>query len=252
MDIGIIQGRLSLPLEGFQECPADWKKEFSNLSKLGLSHIEWIITKKSFFDNPFFKNDLSEYPIHSVCADNLVDERIDDFEFVNYNLNPICLAAVKNNVKFVTIPLLEDSSVEDDIKRDKFNKILKTFVNRYPDLNFSIEAELEIEKLSEILQISDTVCVTYDTGNITSFGIDHEEYIERLLPRISNIHLKDRTLQGKTVPPSTGDTNFKLIFDKLRKFNYSNVFTLQTARETEGKEIETISKHLDVLRSINE
>ena len=27
MKIGIIQGRLSPPNEGFQECPEDWKRE---------------------------------------------------------------------------------------------------------------------------------------------------------------------------------------------------------------------------------
>jgi len=252
MNIGIIQGRLSPPLEGFQECPRDWKSEFSRLPDLNLSHIEWIITKKSFHDNPFFDCELEQYPIYSVCADNLVDDRIDNFEFVDKNLDPICLAAIRNGVKFVTIPLLEESSVEDDNKRDRFKDILKTFVDRYPNLNFSIEAELEAKKLSEILYISDTVYVTYDTGNITSCGFNHEEYIENLFSRISNVHLKDRTRQGRTVPPPTGDTNFKLIFDKLKKFNYSNVFTLQTARGTEGQEIETISKHLDILRRINE
>jgi len=28
MKLGIIQGRLSPPVEGFQETPANWKKEF--------------------------------------------------------------------------------------------------------------------------------------------------------------------------------------------------------------------------------
>jgi hexulose-6-phosphate isomerase len=252
MKVGIIQGRLSPPIEGFQECPAEWEREFSYFSKLQLNHIEWIITKKSFHTNPFFEHDLSKYPIHSVCADNLVDYRIDDFGFMEENLDPICRAAIKNNVKFITIPLLEESSVEDDNKRENFKEILKVFTERYPRLNFSIEAELEVEKLLQLLHISDTIYVTYDTGNITSCGFDHEEYIDTLSNRISNVHLKDRTFQGETVVPTGGDTDFKLIFEKLKKINYPNVFTLQTAREISGQEIETISKHLKILRRINE
>ena len=72
-NIGIIQGRLSQPIEGFQECPNDWKGEFDLLPSLGLNHIEWIVTKKSFSNNPLFSEDLSNYPISSICADNLVD-----------------------------------------------------------------------------------------------------------------------------------------------------------------------------------
>ena len=40
MKIGIIQGRLSRPVEGFQECPVDWRREFDLLPEIGLNHIE--------------------------------------------------------------------------------------------------------------------------------------------------------------------------------------------------------------------
>ena len=35
-EIGIIQGRLSKPDNGFQETPIDWNREFNLLPKLGL------------------------------------------------------------------------------------------------------------------------------------------------------------------------------------------------------------------------
>ena len=34
MKLGIIQGRLSEPKEGFQECPVEWKREFDLLEEL--------------------------------------------------------------------------------------------------------------------------------------------------------------------------------------------------------------------------
>jgi len=156
---------------------------------------------------------------------------------------------VRNKVKFVTIPLLEDSDVSDDITRGKFKKILEHFTKQYPRLNFSLEAELSRDKLEDLL-LSDNVYATYDTGNMTSCGFDHNVYIKSLSGRISNVHLKDRTLKGQSVIPLTGDTDFELIFKTLKEIGYSSAYTLQTSREESGKEISTIIKHTELLRSI--
>ena len=59
MRIGIIQGRLSPPVEGFQECPVEWEREFDLLPKLDLNHIEWIVTYENYHRNPIFYKDLS-------------------------------------------------------------------------------------------------------------------------------------------------------------------------------------------------
>ena len=252
MKLGLIQGRLSKPDVGFQDTPADWKKEFSLLQAPGLSHIEWIITKESFINNPFFSEDLKSYSIHSVCADNLVDSRIADKEYVVSMLTPICEAALKNNVRFITIPLLEDSDVSDDVIRESFKQSLSYFSLKYPYLNFSLEAELSREKLEELITLADNIYVTYDTGNMTSCGFDHEVYIKSLSGKISNVHLKDRRISGQSVPPSTGDTDFHLIFKTLQLIEHPGIFTLQTSREQTGDELNTIIKHSKLLRSIYE
>jgi sugar phosphate isomerase/epimerase len=167
-------------------------------------------------------------------------------------LDPICISALKNNIKYVTIPLLEESSLLDKQKRDRFKNILIYFVKKYPAINFSLEAEMPSAVLRELLSLSNNVCVTYDTGNMTSCGYKHEEYIEEIFDRISNVHLKDRTIGGKTVVPLTGNTEFEKIFKTLIKNNYQNVFTLQTAREKAGQELTTIKKHTDLLRGVYE
>ena len=48
MKLGIIQGRLSEPVEGYQDCPANWTREFELLRELRLNHIEWIVTKENY------------------------------------------------------------------------------------------------------------------------------------------------------------------------------------------------------------
>ena len=248
MKIGIIQGRLSPPVEGFQECPKDWQREFNLLEELGLSHIDWIVTKHSFKNNPIFFEDLKDYPINSICADNLVDETM--LGELNSGLIPICNAAVRNNIKNITIPLLEDSSVKNKLKRKIFINLMLPIADKYKDLNFSFEAELEAEKLLEIVDLRDNFFVTYDTGNITSCGFDHEKYINLVKHKIDNVHLKDRTCDAKTVEPLTGDTDFDLIFKILNNIGYNGAYTLQTTRERFGNEIDTISRHKKTFEEI--
>lgn len=250
MKIGIIQGRLSRPIEGFQECPVDWQKEFALLPELNLNHIEWIVTKKSFGANPIFTDDVSEYPISSICADNLVDERIANKQYLYNNLVPLCEAAVRNKIANITIPLLEDSNMLNNKRRNAFCGLIAEIIDQYQDLNFLFEAELGHLQLQELLSLSTRCYVTYDTGNITSCGFDHAAYLERVFDRIKNVHLKDRTYSAKTVYPLTGDTDFKQIFHFLKKNGYNGLYTLQTARGEFGEETRTIKEHKQIMEDL--
>jgi len=247
--IGIIQGRLTPPTRGFQECPENWQREFALIDSLGLSHIDWIVTEKSFKNNPIFFNNVSRYSINSICADNLVNASV-VFGELESNLVPICNAAVRNNIKNITIPLLEHSSVEDETNRNIFIKLMLPIADMYKNLNFSFEAELEAEKLLEIVNLRDNFFVTYDTGNMTSCGYDHKKYINLVKHKIDNVHIKDRTFDAKTVKPMTGDTDFKLIFKTLKNIGYNGLYTLQTARGESGKEVGTILDHIVIFKEM--
>jgi L-ribulose-5-phosphate 3-epimerase len=251
VNIGIIQGRLSKPTEGFQECPVDWKREFTLLPVAGLTHIEWIVTHKSFYNNPFFDIDLTKYAISSVCADNLVDNRIADAQFLKDSLLPICDAALKNNVKNVTIPILEDSDLSDNKKRDTFCNEITEIGKIYSSLNFSFEIENIAHVIADIVYLRDNFYLTYDTGNMTSVQVDHERYLRMFFNKINNVHLKDRDVDNNTVTPGTGATDFNKIFAFLKKRGYNNNYTLQTARE-DGDEFETILRHKKNLEKIYE
>lgn len=255
MRLGIMQGRLSIPVDDhIQEFPRIfWMSEFLKLPHLKLNHIEWLVTKNSFNKNPLMlKNyQLTSLPINSVCADNLVDERISDMKFLEKELAPICEGAINNGVLSITIPLLEESSLIDQTKRKEFCKNIKKISDRFPNkLSFTFEAELGIDELLEIVTLDNNYFVTYDTGNITSFGIDHREYVSRLANKINNVHLKDRTFEAKTVAPGTGDTDFKTIFASLKEIDYNSTYTMQTAREKTGSETETIIKHKEFFKEI--
>ena len=102
--------------------------------------------------------------------------------------------------------------------REKFIKVFYPYTEEYKDINFLIEAELHQEKLKKMLDLNSNLFVTYDTGNITSYGLNHEDYIFELTDKIRQVHIKDRIRNPlQTVEPTTGDTDFKLIFDCLKK-----------------------------------
>ena len=247
MKVGIIQGRLSEPAEGYQDCPANWRREFDLLRQLRLNHIEWIVTKENYHSNPIHHVDLKNLPISSVCADFMVDDDFNQIEYLENYLKPICDLVRKNHIYYLTIPLLEKSSVVDYDVRDEFANAIYPYLCDYPDIKFLFEAELGIKELKGL--VMENVGITYDTGNITSFQIDHEEYIESFKHDICQVHIKDRTINPmSTVVPGKGDTDFKTIFKKLKSINYDGLYTLQTARQEHGNEIETVKKHKEIIR----
>lgn len=243
MQIGVIQGRLSKPLDGaIQEFPEEnWEKEFHSMNLIDLSHLEMIITPKSF--HYVLGLDVRKYAdkISSICCDNLMHEEIGQPGFMEDQFKPICEFALRNNIKAVTIPLLENSQLTKSNLHRVLNSMLSySFV--YHNLEFYFEMDCREDMAAGFLSSCSRFNFTYDTGNITTAGHDHQQYLETIHPWVKNVHLKDR--KGlQTVEPGTGDTDFKKIFTLLKKCNYSGKFTLQTARGESGQELSHNFKH---------
>tara|TARA_R110000803_G_scaffold209367_1_gene278881 strand:- start:3857 stop:4636 length:780 start_codon:yes stop_codon:yes gene_type:complete len=253
MDLGIIQGRLLKPVDGhIQEFPIDnWEKEFGDLKKVGLNHIEWIITNRSF-NGGVLDLEIKQYSksISSITCDNLISKLITKPTFLHSQLKPICDWAIKNNIKSISIPLLEDSRVTLENK-DEIIFMFKCYGVVYPNLDFHFEMESDWELAVELSETLPNFYLIYDTGNITSCGFDHKLWIDNCLPYIKNVHLKDRTITPiETVKPFTGDTDFDSIFESLHLFGYMGKFTLQLAREEEGKELSTTIKHIKQFKEL--
>jgi L-ribulose-5-phosphate 3-epimerase len=242
MKLGIIQGRLLPPVNGkIQEFPKDnWKEEFDILDEIGLNHIEFIVTKESFFD--FTNLSLKEYSnrISAICCDNLIDEEFYKLDFLTEQLIPICELAKRDGIKNINIPLLEQSSLKEH-NFQKFSKNILEISNTY-NLNFNFEIESPLEASLSLVNLSDRFYFIYDTGNLNYIKVDHKDYIENIILKISQVHLKDRDIDGSHYPGS-GTTNFKLIFDLLRNYNFSGPFTIQTKRGGSGLESKTIHQH---------
>ncbi len=251
MKLGIVQGRLLEPVDDkIQEFPYDnWEKELKMLNKLGLIGVEWIITNKHFEDNPIFKNSFKFFDlITSVCLDNLITKKIHDKQYLVKILEKLCTL---DGVRSINIPILEASSMKDPNNRKEFIKILKEFGDRFPEIDFLYEAELGLEQYLEIIHSRNNFFATYDTGNLTSFGANHTEYINALNNKIRCVHIKDRNIEGETKELFQGDTDFDEIFHSLKNINYDGLFTLQLQRGLHGNEINTVNNQINKIKILH-
>ena len=252
MKIGIIQGRLTSPSEGHQTTPKNWEKEFNSLKDLKLSHIEWNLDKNKLYNNPLFKEAISSSNkklISSVCFDNLVNKSIFEESFFKYNFSNLLKPISQIGIKSITLPLVEEARVNSEERLTKIKHFLDPLLEDYNDIIFNIEADSEILYTISILEHSEHIKFTYDTGNITASGFDHNQYIESTIHKINNVHLKDRYRNnGISALSFSGDTDFDLIFDLLSKHKYDSIYTLQMARGKSGNEEQLIKYYLKNFR----
>lgn len=244
MKLGILQGRLSPPVEGLmQEFPSTtWKNEFSSLPKCDLEGIEWIITNTP---NPFFTEDLSKFPILSICVDNIISPFFTQLYFLEQELVPVLEKMESQTIKNIVIPLLEESSIVSSLNRKLFIKNILLIADKFSNVNFCFEFECKVEDILKLVNQRDNFYVTYDTGNVTSFygdKVNHNKLIKQLGDKIKNVHIKDRTFKAETVPFTLGDTNFVDIFSSLNSIGYTGNYILQLCREKSNNELDYI-KH---------
>ena len=234
--MGPMLGRLT-PLKNpssGQEFPDDWMREVSCLKAIGADCLEWIITDAE--NNPLYDADLTSYPIASINLHTLILRKLSFNE-----LEKICFHAVRQGIFKLVLPMMDASSIQS---RD-WIKVYKELSQKYPPLSFSFETELRASEIMADISSSNSFFITYDTGNATSYNFDHSKEIEIFNNKINNVHLKDRIASGgASVEPFTGDTDFKLIFNKLKNINYHGNLILESFRGVVGEEVNTVSRYM--------
>lgn len=255
MKLGILQGRLSEPIDGkMQEFPnMTWKDEFLYCKELGLTGIEWIITDGSSESNPFFFDELLEKPILSVCVDTMVNHNFYKKEFMEKKLVPVLEKMSEHRINKIVIPLLEKSNVIDENIRWEFKKNITEISKNYSNISFCFEFECNKEVCWDLINDVDNFFITYDTGNFTShYGkiVSHSDLIYFFGKKIKNVHFKDRSFFGETKPFGLGDTDFNSIIDSLKKINYNDNIILQLSRQDTGKEFEYIKNTINKINDL--
>lgn len=262
LKIGVMQGRLSYPIHNtIQAFPENtWEKEFEIANKIGLDTIEWIFdtyTKNPIMDKIDQINNLRSkfhIEINSVCADYfMVNKLFGELEInIEKNLETFMQLAKnckKIGIKIIEIPLVDSSSLKSDIDKKQLVDNLETVIPEIENLGITItlETDLPPDKFLNLLNMfkEKSIGANYDTGNSASLGYNVNKELEIFGEKIMNIHLKDRILNGRTVPFGLGNTNFDDFFIMLKKINYSGDLIIQGAREQEISPIDNCLKYLN-------
>lgn len=257
LGIGVMQGRL-LPKfeERFQAHPVDyWHNEFPLAAQLGLCNIEFIFDVDFIDKNPLMmtggiddiQRQITEHNILvvSVCADYFMRYPVHSADATVREhsmsvLRTLIRRSALLNVKDIVLPCVDESSLNspDDIARllRAFEKI--SLILEEQHVNIALETDLAPEAFLMLLQeLPDCFTVNYDTGNSASNGFPSDEEFAAYGHRITDIHIKDRTLNGGSVPLGNGATDFTALFNYLQSSNYTGTLVMQSYRDDDGYNI---------------
>lgn len=251
--IGIMQGRLLPKYKGrYQAHPLGyWEDEFYLASKYSLSSIEFILDYDDSELNPLMSLeglqkikkivDNTGVKVESVCADYFMESPL----FRNRELNKSIETLIKliKNVSFlgvnnIIIPCVDNSRFQSDSDKLEFieNMIQPLSYAQECKVNLSLETDLDPLNFARLLDkfSSEYLTVNYDVGNSASLGYDSTEEFRAYGDRISDIHIKDRLLNGSSVLLGTGNADFIKFFKLLEKLDYGGPLIMQAYRDDEG------------------
>lgn len=257
-EIGIMQGRLLPKLNGrYQAHPLGyWQDEFYLAQKFGLSYIEFILDYNDFEQNPLMSEEglkkLTEViqetgvGVKSVCADYFMEaplhvESLEDSQKSQDVLLRLLKNAATLGITDIVIPCVDQSSLKQELDQDRLVQQLQSpiaLATKY-NINLALETDLSPKAFANLLGKFDSDCVTvnYDLGNSAALGFDITEEFATYGHKISDIHIKDRTLGGGSVVLGNGNANFDLFFKLLATINFKGPIIMQVFRDDEGVQI---------------
>ena len=259
--IGFMQGRLS-PMVGGLVQAFPWsagREEFAAAETAGLSLMEWTLDQDRLYENPLMTTagqteikDLCQrhsINIPSVTGDCFMQapfwkaessaRRLLERDFIE-----IVNACGKLGVKFIVVPLVDRGAIESRTQEDILVDFLTSRMDSLADADLKVVFESDfngVELKRFIGRLDPTVFgINYDIGNSAALGYSPNEEISAYGHRILNVHVKDRTIGGGTVPLGSGNADFPTVFRLLADMNYSGNFILQTARAVDSNHIEPL------------
>ena len=258
VEIGIMQGRLSPPVDGkFQAFPKDsWAEEFPRAAAANLQAIEWIYDLADAESNPIVSDagvgqmqnlsDQHGIGVQSLCADYFMarpllrissDAKKERLAKLEWLLRRCQLAGIRR----VVLPFVDASRIENQNDQADVIEMLRQVSPLLDQLDVEIHLETALNPedfYALIVAINHArIKVNYDSGNSASLGYDPLIEWQTYGSKIGSVHIKDRMLGGGTVPLGTGASNFKNLFAGIAACGYRGPWILQAARSSDGEEV---------------
>ena len=265
-----MQGRLLPKYQSrYQAHPVGyWEKEFPIAGELGLNCIEFIFDYNDFEINPLWSKEgrknitkislQTGVKVYSICADFFMEcplhsKNEDKRTFSRHILIELIRNCNELEIKDIVIPCVDQSSLSDPqcIELFKAQTLDVIPIAENLGINLSLETDLPPLPFKELLNElnSKSVTVNYDTGNSASLGYDFREELECYGNRISDLHIKDRELDGGSVFLGTGDVNLPCFLREFEKYDFKGPVIFQLFRDDEG--IAIFKEQFEVFNRLN-
>ena len=256
--IGVMQGRLLNKYQGrYQAHPLGyWEGEFKSAQKIGLDCIEFIFDYNDFEKSPLLTDDginkimsaseKTDVGVFTICGDYFMEFPLhsEDLSVSKQSYSVLIRlldSAYKLGVTDIVLPCVDQSSLNSKKAVDRFVKKISPALEiaEKNKINISLETDLAPYEFGALIDRfnSSRITVNYDIGNSASLGFNPIEELDIYGQKITDIHIKDRIVDGGSVELGKGDADFFLFFKKLKEFNYKGPFIMQAYRDEEGVEI---------------
>jgi L-ribulose-5-phosphate 3-epimerase len=264
-----MQGRLSPQVNGkIQAFPTKhWREEFPAAHELGFGCMEWTLDHEGLAENPFMtasgRHEIRELSSkHGLAIPSVTGDCFMQAPFwkeadatrrrgLLEEFDTVARAAALLGVEIIVVPLVDLGRIED---RAQAEILLGEMLTRAPRLQADgvrIAFEIDYPPTDLVRWIADyppgVFGVNYDTGNSAALGFDPAEEWGIYGHRVLNVHIKDRSLGGTTVPLGEGNCDFASCFRAMAKARYSGNLILQTARAADGHHAGALARYREIV-----
>lgn len=265
--IGFMQGRLSAIVDGrIQSFPwTSWQDEFAQGATLGFGLMEWTLDQERLYDNPLL-TEAGQAEIRSLCQRHqftVASLTGDCFmqapfwkvqgaerEALQQDFIAIAKSCAAVGISMLVIPLVDKGSLDNPEQEEVLVAYLQSQAGFLADngLRVIFESDFRPPELARFIARLDPALfgINYDMGNSAALGFNPAEEIAAYGKRIVNVHIKDRVLNGTTVPLGTGNADFKAVFAALASVDYAGNYILQTARAADGDHAGALCRYRDM------
>lgn len=247
-NIAIMQGRLLPRYENrYQAHPVGyWQAEFNIAKELGFTSIEFILDYNDYEKNPLMsqrgireiKKQIKKtgVGVKSICADYFMEAPLHSEHQKKSEklLKKLMKSAKKLDVVDIVIPCVDHSTLKNAADFHMFVQSIKKVLPKAKKYGVYInfETDLDPQRFKELLGRFDSkyIKVNYDIGNSASLGYNPRDEFEAYGEYISDLHIKDRVLNGGSVKLGSGNADFQTVFELLKKYKFNGNITMQAAK----------------------
>lgn len=262
-----MQGRLSPMVDGrIQAFPwTAWRGEFPLAGQHGFSLMEWTLDEERLHENPLMTADgrgeifrlSAEHNVRvpSVTGDCFMQApfwkvRGDARDRLVSEFLAVADACARARVTTLVVPLVDNAQLQTREQEDDLAACLRDHAGAFAGtgLRIAFESDYAARELARLIGRFDAALfgINYDIGNSARLGFNPVEEISAYGDRILNVHVKDRTLGGPTVPLGAGAADFETVFEQLARVDYAGSFILQTARAVDGNHAAALRRYGDM------